>query len=105
MATNLLTMQPQRSAAVRIRAARCASSPTSLDSEHNLSSGVEVENDAVIVSGDDSIEGTFGYPAKTLLAVAQVETTWSRAIATQSAPPSRDVSTSSRCQQFPRHNH
>ena len=71
MATNLLTMQPQRSAAVRIRAARCASSPTSLDSEHNLSSGVEVENDAVIVSGDDPVEGTFGYPAKTSLAVAQ----------------------------------
>jgi hypothetical protein len=71
MARNLLTMRPQRSAAVRIRAARCASSPTSLDTEHSLGSGVEVENDAVIVSDDDPIEGTFGYPVKTWLAVTQ----------------------------------
>ena len=99
-------MRPQRSAAVRIRAARYASSPTSLHSEHSLGSGVEVENDAVIVSGDDSIEGTFGYPAKTLLAVTQRR---DRLVTRDRDPnqPRRRAMSPRRAaaSKFPRHNH
>jgi hypothetical protein len=60
--------QPFRDGKVAYPPSNCA---RALDTEHSLGSGVEVENDAVIVSGDDPIEGTFDYPAKTSLAVAQ----------------------------------
>src|SRR5262249_5749075 len=39
--------------------------------EHGLGRGVELENNAAIVSGDDAIEGTLENPAKAPLAVAQ----------------------------------
>src|SRR6516165_3673907 len=39
--------------------------------EHSLGSGVELENDPLIVGGDDAVEGTLENPAKAPLTVAQ----------------------------------
>jgi hypothetical protein len=49
----------------------CPDRAPARDAENRLGRGVELENDPLIVSGDDTIEGTLENPAKAPIAVAQ----------------------------------
>ena len=69
------------------------------DAEHRLGRRVELDDNAVIVAGDDRVEGAFEDPRNRASLSRSAETVWSCAIATPIRPAvARNVSTSSGCQ-------